>query len=232
MRRMAFIISLTIIMFVGAGIGVAQEQDLENLQVGITTATQLLVDVPVTHFEDADSWVVDMPIDQGVVIAMRREGRPLEVPEVDPNDGTTNKYVLGVKVMFNQRGYAAFSIRPPKPIKIPGITKALSVWVVGRSFRHRLYAHVLDYKGREMVLDMGLLDFAGWKKINIAIPTSIEQENYHNMEWRGISFAGFTIVCNPEDTYGDYYVYFDELRAVTDIYIEEHRDEDDMQDGW
>lgn len=231
MRRVLFIISF-IIVFIVAGIGLAQEQNLENLQVGITTATQLLAEVPVTHFEDADTWEANMSIDQGIAIAMRREGRPLEVPEVDPNDETNNKYVLGVKVMFNQRGYATFSIKPPKPIKIPGITKALSVWVVGRSFRHRLYAHVLDYKGREMVLDMGLLDFAGWKKISIAIPVTIEQENYHNIEWRGISFAGFTVVCDPAETYGDYYIYFDELRAVTDIYIEEHRDEDDMQDGW
>jgi len=230
MRKSAFIIILLAMAFPLALF--AQEQDLEELQVGVETAGQLLADIAVSHFEDADAWASNMPIDQGLVTSMRRKGRPLEVPEVDPKDGTTNEYVLGVKVQFNQRGHATFSIRPPKPIKIPGITKALSVWVAGRSFRHRLYAHIIDYKGWEMILDMGIMDFRGWKQVNIAVPSSIEQYNYHNPEWMGISFAGFSVKCDPEETYGTYYIYFDELRAITNIYREEHRDEDDMEDGW
>jgi hypothetical protein len=90
----------------------------------------------------------------------------------------------------------------------------------------------LDYKGEKRVLDMGLLDFVGWKKLSIAIPVSIEQDNYNNTEWRGISFTGFVVKCDPSESYGVYYVYFDELRAITDIYNEEYRDEDDMNDGW
>ena len=211
---------------------VAQDEDIENLQVGIQTGTQLLADIPISHFEDADTWSALMPIDQGIIFAMRRRGRPLEVMEIDPNDGTTNESVLGVKVAFNQRGYSHFRVLPPKPIKVPGITKAITVWVCGRSFKHRLYLNVLDYQGNEMILDMGLLDFVGWKKISIAVPVTIEQDNYHNTEWRGLSFAGFSVACDPSETYGLYYVYFDELRAVTDIYNEEYRDEDDMQDGW
>jgi hypothetical protein len=210
----------------------AQEQEVENLQVGIQTGTQLLADIPIAHFEDADTWSVSMPIDQGLVFGMRRKGRPLEVPAIDPNDGTRSDFVLGVKVAFNQRGYAHFRIRPSRPIKVPGITKAITVWICGRSFKHRMYMHVLDYKGTEMILDMGLIDFVGWKKLSIAIPVTIEQDNYHNTEWRGLSFAGWSIMCDPADTYGLYYVYFDELRAITDIYNEEYRDEDDMQDGW
>ncbi len=209
-----------------------QEQDVENLQVGIDTAQQLLVDIPVTHLEDADVWQAQMPIDQGVILAMRRKGRPLDLPEVDPNDGTKNQYVLAVKVAFNQRGNASFYIAPPTPIKIPGITKAITMWVCGRSFRHKLYIHLLDYKGERKTLYMGTLDFVGWKKLSIAIPSSIDQNDYHNTEWRGLSFAGMTVVCDPEETYGVYYIYFDEIRAITDIYSEEHRDEDDMQDGW
>jgi hypothetical protein len=211
---------------------VAQDEDIENLQVGIQTGTQLLADIPISHFEDADTWSALMPIDQGIIFAMRRRGRPLEVMEIDPNDGTTNESVLGIKVAFNQRGYSHFRVLPPKPIKVPGITKAITVWVCGRSFKHRLYLNVLDYQGNEMILDMGLLDFVGWKKLSIAVPVTIEQDNYHNTEWRGLSFAGFSVACDPSETYGLYYAYFDELRAVTDIYNEEYRDEDDMQDGW
>jgi hypothetical protein len=211
---------------------VAQEEDVEDLRVGITTSRQILADIPVTHFEDADAWETHMAVDQGIVLSMKRRGRPLELPEVDPNDGTENHFVLGVKVAFNQRAHAYVSVRPPKPIKIPGISKAISVWICGRSFKHRLYCHVLDFTGTEMIVDMGLLDFAGWKKVSASVPTTIEQEAYHNLEWRGVSLAGFSIRTDPEESYGVYYVYFDELRAITDVYLEEHRDEDDMEDGW
>ena len=34
------------------------------------------------------------------------------------------------------------------------------------------------------------------------------------------------------ESYGTYYVYFDDLRAVTDLFAEESRDEDDMVDNW
>jgi len=208
------------------------QQDLQNLQIGVDTAQQLLVDIPVTHLEDADVWQAQMPIDQGIIIAMRRRGRPLDLPEVDPKDGTNNQYVLAAKVAFTQRGYAGFYLAPPTPIKIPGITKAITMWVCGRSFRHRLYIHLLDYTGKKLSLDMGTLDFVGWKKLSIAIPSTINQNDYHNTEWRGLSFAGISVECDPEETYGVYYIYIDEIRAISDIYSEEHRDEDDMEDNW
>jgi hypothetical protein len=34
------------------------------------------------------------------------------------------------------------------------------------------------------------------------------------------------------ESYGSYYVYFDDLRATTDLFAESYRDKDDMPDGW
>jgi hypothetical protein len=231
MKKPLYIFAMALILFLPVCL-FAQEENLEELQIGIETAGKLLADIPITHFEDADTWNSVMPIDQGIIVNMKRRGRPLEIPDVDPNDGTENDYVLGVRVAYTQRGYAFFMLRPSRPIKVPGITKAVTAWVCGRSFQHRLYAHVLDYEGNEMIIDMGLLDFVGWQKISIPIPASIKQHNYHDTDWRGISFAGFSVATDPADSYGVYYLYIDELRAVTDIYSEEHRDEDDMEDGW
>ena len=231
MKKPVYILALSLILFAPLCL-YAQDENLEDLQIGMETAGKLLADIPITHFEDADTWKSAMSIDQGIIITMKRRGRPLEVSDIDPNDGTENDYVLGVKVAFTQRGYSLFRMSPPRPIKVPGITKALSLWVCGRSFQHRLYAHVLDYQGNEMILDMGLLDFVGWKEVNIPVPSSIKQHNYHDTDWRGISFAGFSVQTDPTEAYGIYYVYFDELRAITDIYSEEYRDEDDMEDGW
>jgi hypothetical protein len=48
----------------------------------------------------------------------------------------------------------------------------------------------------------------------------------------GIRIVGFRIDCDPIEAYGSYYVYFDDLRAVTDLFAENNRDPDDMADGW
>jgi hypothetical protein len=48
----------------------------------------------------------------------------------------------------------------------------------------------------------------------------------------GIKVVGFRIDCDPMEAQGAYYVYFDDLRAVTDLFAENNRDEDDMSDGW
>lgn len=230
-RAISYIVAVFILALVPVLVS-AQEQEVEDLRVGITTSKQILADVPITHFEDADTWHSHMPVDLGIILSMRRRGKPFEMPDIDPNDENENEFVLGVKVAFNQRSHAYFSMRPPRPIKVPGITKAISVWVCGRSFKHRLYCHLIDYKGSEMIVDMGLLDFAGWKKVSIPIPATIEQEEYHWVNWRGVSFAGLSIRTDPGESYGVYYVYFDELRAITDVYQEETRDEDNMEDGW
>ncbi|HPX26687.1 MAG TPA: flagellar filament outer layer protein FlaA, partial [Treponemataceae bacterium] len=47
-----------------------------------------------------------------------------------------------------------------------------------------------------------------------------------------LKVIGFRVDCDPELARGSYYLYFDDLRAVTDLYAMENRDEDDMDDNW
>jgi hypothetical protein len=48
----------------------------------------------------------------------------------------------------------------------------------------------------------------------------------------GLKIVGFRVDCDPEDAYGSYYIYLDDLRVVTDLYEMEARDPDDMYDNW
>jgi hypothetical protein len=48
----------------------------------------------------------------------------------------------------------------------------------------------------------------------------------------GIKIRGFRIDVDPMEALGSYYVYLDDLRAVTDLFAEDNRDEDDMDDSW
>jgi hypothetical protein len=204
--------------------------------IGKDQAQQLLKEVSVDKFEDAAFWVVGMPLDMGIASAKRLQGSPSGKQPI-PDEAALgikedDKYVLGVKVSFFHRGASFFVVRPENPIPVEGIVKTLSVWVVGRNFNHSLKVLFTDYNGQEQSLTIGTLNFVGWKKLTVAIPPSILQSEYHFTYHSGIRITGLEIDTDPLDSYGTYYVYFDDLRAVTDLFGESKRDTDDMSDGW
>ena len=205
--------------------------------VGKDQAQQLLEEVSVDKFEDAAFWYAAMPLDQGIVTTKRLAGSPAGKTPLPGETALSIKeqdqYVLGVKVSFFHRGPATFSIHPLNPIPIEGITKTISVWVVGRNYPHTLKVDFLDYNGQPQEITMGMLNFVGWKKLTVAVPPSILQTQYHYGGARnGIAITGLTVYTDDLDTYGTYYIYFDDMRAVTDLFGESKRDSDDMSDGW
>jgi hypothetical protein len=109
---------------------------------------------------------------------------------------------------------------------------------VGRNYNHTVTLLVRDYFGSQFELYVGKLNFSGWKKLSVAIPPSpdgkrgIIQSEPHYGDRPGLKIVGFRIDCDPEEAYGAYYIYFDDLRAVTDLYSYENQDEDDMADHW
>jgi hypothetical protein len=204
--------------------------------IGVDSAQQKLVEVSVTKFEDIAYWNSTMPLDDGFIQIRRFEGAPLAkealAGEVASNVKERDKYVLGAKVQYIKRNMGSFCIFPVKPLPIEGITKTLSVWVVGRNYNHNLKILIRDYSGRQMELSIGKLNFMGWKKLTVAIPPRIMQSEHHFSNLRGIQFIGFRVESDLLESYGTYYIYFDDLRAVTDMFDEEYRDQDDMTDSW
>ncbi len=142
--------------------------------------------------------------------------------------------VLGVKVEYLQRGYNWFSVKPIKPISIEGRCQSISVWIAGRNYRHTVKIILKDFNGEDRILYMGKLNFIGWKKLTTYIPDNkiVKQWDHHFVDKEGIKFNGFLIECDPAEAYGTYYIYFDELRATTDLFNESTRDDDDMRDDW
>jgi hypothetical protein len=111
--------------------------------------------------------------------------------------------------------------------------------VAGRNFNHVLYLQLQDFFGNKYELPLGKLNFQGWKKLSVAIPpqnpdgrTGIVQRNFHYTSRMGLKVMGFRIECDPEEAFGTYYIYMDDLRAVTDLFAEDMRDADDMPDTW
>jgi hypothetical protein len=184
-----------------------------------------------------------MPQDEGIMSIKTLRGNPKEKETVDAQRIAAERkirkdpnwlgdYVLGVKVTFYRRGNNSFAINTIQPIPIEGTTKIISAWVVGRNYNHELKVIVGDFFGNKAELSMGRLNFSGWKKMSVAVPPKITQSDFHFAANEGLKFYGFKIVCNPDEAYGTYYIYFDDVTAETDLFSVKSRDADDMDDGW
>ena len=215
-----------------------QNQNKEPLpeNIGVDSAQQKLKEISVTKFEDPAYFTTSMSRDAGYMFARKLPGSPLEKKPIEDEEqlgiGESDKYVLGLKVVYDRRGLHSFAVMPTRPLPIPGITKRISVWVAGRNNNNVLSIILLDYNNQPKELVVGRLNFSGWKKLTVTIPPEITQKDFHYPNLNGLKFGGFRVDCDLIDTYGVYYIYFDDLRAVTDLFSEESRDIDDMADGW
>jgi hypothetical protein len=234
MKRTA--VCLVFLAVVASLFAQTQAGEPEPSRVGVDSAQQLLKEVSVTRFEDASYFYASMPVDQGLVTLRRFAGGAAEkVPiqdEVDLGIPQTDENVLGVRVDFFRRGAHTLVIAPVKPIPIEGTTKMLSLWVVGRNYNHVLKILVSDYFGDMKELTVGRLNFLGWKKLSVAVPPTIRQDEFHYSGTSGLEFRGLKIDFDLAESYGSYYVYFDDLRAWTDLFAEVSRDTDTMTDDW
>ncbi|MDR0382893.1 MAG: flagellar filament outer layer protein FlaA [Spirochaetaceae bacterium] len=202
---------------------------------------QALSEVSVDKFEMEGFWRSNISSDAGFSVSRLFEGgpankKPIEA-EADLNIPDTK--VLGTKVDFLRRGNISVYITSARPIPVEGIVKTLSVWVAGRNYNHKLFLLIQDFHGRNFEIYMGRLNFQGWKNLTAVIPpqqelgmNGIVQQNYHYSSISGIKVTGFRIECDPMDAYGSYYVYMDDLRAVTDLFTEDMREADDPFDDW
>jgi hypothetical protein len=218
------------------GFTFAQETAPNPAQIGVDSAQQRLKEISINKFEDPGFWKVAIPLDAGVVTARRVEGAPAEkkpIPaEKDAGIKEEDKYVLGVKAEFFGRINTTISVEAIRPLAIPGVTKTISIWVVGRNNNHKLGIVCEDFFGNRCVLPLGRLNFTGWKQLTVAVPPTLEQRNPHYSNRTGIKILGLVIEPELTETIGSYYVYFDDLRVVTDLFGEENRDSDDLPDNW
>ncbi|GAB1483823.1 flagellar filament outer layer protein FlaA [Treponema sp.] len=235
---------VAVALFLIASFAFAQNAELgapDPERIGVEAAQQKLKEVSVDKFENAGFWLSSMSTDEGYTTTRLFEGSPAgKVPVPEEKDlNLPDKYVLGSRIDFLRRGASSFLIYPIRPIPIEGIAKTISVWTIGRNYNHVLKIVVQDFFGRRYELFMGKLNFQGWKKLTVAIPpqspdgkNGIVQRNYHYNNQMGLKVIGFLVECDPMEAFGSYYIYLDDLRAVTDLFAEDNRDPDDMVDSW
>lgn len=145
-----------------------------------------------------------------------REGKELEV--------------LGAHFKFNKQGYNYIEFIPvrendegnlvPNPLTIPGRAKQLDLWVWGSDYDYYLEAHLRDHRGMVHTLKLGNLDFVGWKNLRIDIPGYIPQSSDHVPYLEQLSLVKLVLWTKPTEAVRDCYVYFDQIKVLTDVFVD------------
>ncbi len=237
MKKLAILVTLLLAAgFVFAQTSSLSEPDPES--VGRDSAMQSLREISIDKFEREGSWNVHISPDYGTITGRLFEGAPAMKDPLKGDDPAEDTQVYGVRVDFFKRGVNSFTITSGRPLPIEGTTKIISMWVCGRNQSHDMWVLVQDYFGHNFELYMGNLGFSGWKKLTAVVPASpdgehgIVQSSAYYGDKPGLRILGFRVDCNPMQARGSYYMYIDDLRAVTDLYDMENHDEDDMSDNW
>lgn len=219
-----FILTLAFFLF-------AQEaaQEGEAGEAGNNFVTEDVTNFLIDDFEFANTWEASMPRDLGIISIIRREGGPADVIA---EGGESNQYILGAKVEYFRSGYPWFSVTPPRPVKIPGITQEISVWVAGRNSDNKLSLYVRDNTSQVHKVGSESLTFMGWKNISVQVPSNIPQESYIGQNEEGIEFMGILVNVSAQSSFGKYYIYFDNIVAKTDMYLQTYKEADDPKDTW
>lgn len=234
-----------LIVIICAGVLFAQQADPvgapEPTDINNGTPQTELSEISIDKFEMEGFWRSNISSDSGFTVSRLFEGGSKDKTPIEAEAGLNipDIKVLGVKVDFLRRGYTSLYITAARPIPVEGIVKTISLWVAGRNYNHNLVLLIQDFYGRDFEIQMGRLNFQGWKKLTAVIPpqqelgmNGIVQQNYHYSNISGLKVIGFRIDCDLMDTYGAYYVYLDDLRASTDLFTETLREPDDPIDDW
>jgi hypothetical protein len=139
-----------------------------------------------------------------------------------------NSKSLGIRGRFNRRGYNWMDIYPvaagagddaaPFEIPFPGRVQVLDLWVWGSNMDLTLDAYVRDYRGIVHVLNLGSLNYTGWKNLRVNVPGYIPQHKRILPAHANLTFVKFRINTQPLESVSDFYVYLDHFKIHTDVF--------------
>jgi hypothetical protein len=128
----------------------------------------------------------------------------------------------------------------PIGIPIPGRMKRIDMWVWGSNLRYYMEIYFRDYQGVIHILNFGSIYFRGWQNMSINIPTNLNQTVWTESEpikrareigkdlsdnpqirdeptYPSLHFVKFRLWTQPVERVDNFYVYFKQLKILTDI---------------
>ena len=98
-----------------------------------------------------------------------------EADNAVPAPFNNSKKFLGLKVYARKGDH--FTIIPAKELTIDKYCRSIGIWVYGKRFAGELSILVQDVDGTNHMLNMGTLDFLGWRKMEAKIPGKAKQQD-------------------------------------------------------
>ena len=151
--------------------------------------------------------------------------------------------LLGVKLAFRTRGYNSAEVLPPvykedlypnlkelftnpipnpdndRFIPLPGNIHSIDLWVAGRNYRYTLEIWIQDFNGFIYPLEMGMINYPGWRNLSKAMPAYIPQEENYIPKEKPIKFIKYVLRADPNERSDKFYIYFDHMKVVTDLHV-------------
>lgn len=237
----------SLILLVGTGDAILQAQNTNTNTATTSDNTQKksrpdgLVEDWLDDFEDCEDWRAIATCPLGETKIRKIPGKPVPVnpneqltPEINLNDenGVTHadKYVLGIKTYYLDRGFDRVEVLPPNEYIIRGKAREIKIWVLGRKFRHTLYVKLRDYRGDVHKLKIGRMDFWGWKEMSVIVPGWLPQSSSYALLDKNLHFVSFYVESDEFEAPGTFYFYADNLRVVTDL--SEFTGDSTIKDTW
>jgi hypothetical protein len=187
-----------------------------------------------------------------------KEGWPMALFR-NNRDGKDLK-ILGIWGKFKRMGYNWIDIYPtlkddgdeaaPYEIPIPGRVRYLDMWAWGSNLNYYLEAYVRDEQGVVHTIYLGNLGYQGWKNLRAVVPNYIPQRRRIILDPKSsrmtnavernniyLKFVKFRIWTTPAEAVGNFYVYFDQFKVLTDTFEslfdgDELTDPDWIRENW
>lgn len=214
-----------------------EKNEKENKNAGdkdVSSNKETDQEIVVDPFESS-LWKGSMDKQQGSIVVRPLKGKAMgkEAPAGSENIPTTDISVMGIKVTFSRRAIGTIVLKPSRPIPVPGYVQSLSVWADGRNTEHLISILVEDINGKELLLPLGKLNFYGWKQLKTAVPPNKLVQHEKGMKNSGLLIKAIQIKTSINDSKGVFYLYLDDLRAVTNLVEEkQYADEGSISDAW
>jgi len=219
------------------------QQNNENQSQQEEQKREGIVVVWLDNMQNSEDWrsFATSPLGETATRKVPGRPRPLDADgkptdgdgdEIVDESGVThkNEYVLGVKGFISDRGFDRIEVFPPNELVIRGKGKEIKVWVLGRKMRHTLYVKLRDHAGRVYKLNMGRLDFWGWREMSVVIPPYIPQSARYAVLDKNLRLASFFLQSDPFEPGGMVYFYLSQLRVATDF--SEFSGDESIKDIW
>jgi hypothetical protein len=158
---------------------------VQILKKTLSSGSERFILIPAELFEQDRIWRVYNPSTALNIISFT-EKTPSGPVFTEENDliksfypSYNSRYSLMIHTSFEHPGTEQFRMIPSHEILLPETILRLSVWVHSESYAHRLILLFEDSRQKEIRVNLGSLDFKGWKRIEKNLPAELSTYFYH-----------------------------------------------------